>query len=595
MKRLLPILLLFLAVVGAGIYFLTRTTGPGPVVGGSDEDGRAGHEAPALAKAPAGQTPKRPTGVDATMEGEDATSGAKPADGPFLTGTVLDDETGKPVSGARVVVREAREPCPAEPDELLFSTRELEASGEDRIEVLMSHGGGLRPNSALRGEVRTRKDGTFSIRWRLPKADVQARAPGFVIASACQVEAATPLTIRLRRGLTIEGFVLTADGKPIEGAALVVLAAPGVPREPGHFERASSDAEGRFAVTGLVPGPVVLSADHPRYMTQSLPAMEPGRKDVRLVLVPALLVSTTIRTEDAKAPDAPSLAWKTSGSPSREGLQLLDRAGEFDDTAVPLDSPEMPRAAPAAKPPEGVFSYLPLKVPCDRPDVGFIVKAIGCSPWVSERVPLPSEGGETKLEVSLVKDPTLGNLKVILEDRDRNPISFSTERCQVQMGRRDGKPVPAGVILKPGDALEVPALPAGPYTVIVRCPTHSPARSDVEVAAVRDTELRLTMGPPAKVHVRFRAPEAMIVKFRLTQGREVAQWFVEGPGSETPDDAEGTGERSLPAGTDGVILTGLATGRYTVEVVSPELVAPATAVDLTEGDTKDVEISVTRK
>lgn len=586
MNRAVVPLLLVLFAAAAGIWFLMRPSGTGPVVGSGEDEGRDTSAAPTLAKAPT--TPKRAPPPGTATDAPAGPEPEAPGDVPLLTGNVLDDETGKPVAGAVVVVAEPQEPCPREPDAALFAVAGADAE-TPALTIVTARGGPGQPFKGVqRGQVRTGASGAFSIPWRFPKADVLARSAGYVVASACHVDAAAPLTIRLKRGLTIEGFVVTADGKPVEGALLAVRPAPGVPREPGHVEQTTSDARGHFLVGGLVRGPVILVADHPRFMPQALEPMEPGRKDVRIVLVPALMVSVTIRTDDAKAPDAPSIAWRTSGQPPREGLQLLE------PTEVPALS-DLPLTTGAPKPPDGSFAYAPLRVPCDRPDVGFTVKAIGCSPWVSERVELPREGGETKLDVALVKDPTLGNLKVILEDRDRNPLSYVTERCQVQMGRRDGKPVPAGVILKPGDALEVPALPAGPYLVIVRSPTHAPARSDVEVASIRETELRLTLGPPAKLRVKFRAPEVMIVKFHLTQGREIALPFVEGLGADAGPEDDGSGDQALPAGSDGALLTGLAAGRYTVEVISPELSAPPTVVDLTEGDTKEVEISVTRK
>ena len=87
-----------------------------------------------------------------------------------------------------------------------------------------------------------------------------------------------------------------------------------------------------------------------------------------------------------------------------------------------------------------------------------------------------------------------------------------------------------------------------------------------------------------------------MVRFRLTQGRETAIPFPElAAGQAAREATPGATDGTLDAGPDGVLLSGLATGRYTIEVISPDLTATPTAVDLVEGDTKDVEISVSKR
>jgi hypothetical protein len=112
-----------------------------------------------------------------------------------------------------------------------------------------------------------------------------------------------------------------------------------------------------------------------------------------------------------------------------------------------------------------------------------------------------------------------------------------------------------------------------------------------EIAPERDTEVKVTMGPPAKMRVRFVAAQPVVVKFRVIAGRELAYPYPEGTGTV----AETDDEQGLPvfhAGAEGLVLSGLGAGRHTVEVVSEELSAPPTSVDLVVGETRDVEISV---
>ena len=83
-------------------------------------------------------------------------------------------------------------------------------------------------------------------------------ARGFVALR--DVTAAVPLprgeevTIRLERGATLEGRVVTTEGEPVPETRILAGPAAGV-----------ADAEGRFRVEGLAPGPQLVEARHPHY------------------------------------------------------------------------------------------------------------------------------------------------------------------------------------------------------------------------------------------------------------------------------------------------------------------------------------------
>jgi hypothetical protein len=230
--------------------------------------------------------------------------------------------------------------------------------------------------------------------------------------------------------------------------------------------------------------------------------------------------------------------------------------------------------------------------------VSLTVKSVGYSPWTFGPDPLPPDGGEKTYEVNLARDPSLGAIKLSLEDKQGAALSYVNEKAITVPGRRDRQPIPAGIILKPGDVLEMPALPAGPYVFLVLSPLHAPVVLPADVVAGQTTEVKAVVGPPAKVRVKFTAPERLIVQFHLRLGKDNAYPFPEtAPGEvataeeKDRDPLEGV----LHAGENGLLLTGLATGRYTVEVTSPELVAPPTPVDLTEGETKEIEIAVQKR
>ncbi len=154
-----------------------------------------------------------------------------------------------------------------------------------------------------------------------------------------------------------------------------------------------------------------------------------------------------------------------------------------------------------------------------------------------------------------------------------------------------------------GEALVLPSLPAGPYGILVRSPLHAPAILTVDVAPGGPTERRVVLGPPGKLRVKFTATETFLVKFRLLDGNEVAYPYPEGARPAPPPEQGGDGgtgsahdeETALWAGADGILLTGLRSTTYTVEVISPELVAKPVSVAVVEGETREVEIPVARR
>ncbi len=228
------------------------------------------------------------------------------------------------------------------------------------------------------------------------------------------------------------------------------------------------------------------------------------------------------------------------------------------------------------------MTWEPIRLPADRPTARFEVKAVGYSTWTSEAIEIPPEGGATTVTVELRRDPNLGRLIVRLEDKDGKPLSYVDEKVDPMIWRRDGQTVGAGIVLKPGETLELPALPSGPYGIVLRSPVHAPVTFDkIEVAAGRDTEVRAALGPPAKVKLKFTGPEAATIEFRVAQGKDFVTFFVErAPGTALATQegsAGGTGDGAIVAGAEAVVLSGLSTGRYTIQVTSPGLDRPGDA------------------
>ncbi len=127
------------------------------------------------------------------------------------------------------------------------------------------------------------------------KWDVEVTAPGYQRGRASGISvdegASTDgVEVRLTRGAAILGRVLEArSGRPVLDASVRADAAnsPRFPRmglEPGDNE-ASSDADGRFEITGLSPGPYRVTASHPSW-TETTTSVElkdaPASVEIRL-------------------------------------------------------------------------------------------------------------------------------------------------------------------------------------------------------------------------------------------------------------------------------------------------------------------------
>ncbi len=104
----------------------------------------------------------------------------------------------------------------------------------------------------------------------------KARAPGYLASEPVPVEAwdeeAVPVPLVLREGLTLSGRVRDARGAPV-GEAEVVLTGDGT-----SMGRARTDGQGRFTLSGLVPGRAWLRVEkfgHPmREVELELPASD---------------------------------------------------------------------------------------------------------------------------------------------------------------------------------------------------------------------------------------------------------------------------------------------------------------------------------
>ena len=566
MARIWPLLVVLVAIGAIGYFFL-----------GGDEGGLLGDAAehaeeedyvpPALRGHGKGEGWRNPTDRPPTPERTEpppeTATGGKVA---FLEGRVLDAETEKPLEGAEVWYLPHTTPCPRLP------------YGPDAL----GHGG----PQPVRQEVRTDAQGLF--RFERPAGDVPppgtldlfALRRGYVLAVACAPGFPGPVTIRLEKGLALAGWVRGPDGRAVEGAS--VRARPGAetPATPGHatpFLAPTTSEEGYFTIDGLLPGALLVDVEHAQYMPQTVGPHDPeDAEQLEIVLVPALRATFELRTDDGRDPEHPTLVWRTTGPNPRSEVLLLEAASNFVEPEVEGRTGEM--------------TSRPVRLPCDAPSVVLQLKADGYATWISEPLRLPSEGGEETYEITLTGDLATGSARIALEDDAGEKVNFATAAVDVAVMRMTPGTRSAAYVLEQREDLRITDLPAGLYRILLRSALFAPLEADITVEVGQEAETLLRTRPPAKVKVRFLSDDRTMVRFRLVQGAEVIHGVPEGSFARGTDEA--TGEPILSAGSDGLLLSGLAAGTYTVEVLSEEHTAPPTVVHLNEGDTTEVEIRV---
>lgn len=177
-----------------------------------------------------------------------------------IRGVVVDEE-GQPIAGAGVELDwQGREGDPE--GDLWFTVGSLGSATSDRM-------------------------GRFFLESLAPgRAEISVSAAGYQPSEAVEVElpagqVVEGLSVVLKTGAVLAGRVLTEAGEPVAEA-----------RVRAHGGAASSDAEGVFRITGLVPGPDTVDAHHPEYgRVEKELVIEPGSNTLDLIFPPGYEVT----------------------------------------------------------------------------------------------------------------------------------------------------------------------------------------------------------------------------------------------------------------------------------------------------------------
>lgn len=567
--RWAPYVLVFLAALGLAAYL---ALGQRPGEDALDEaGGRAALEDEAGASLTAPDLtgmkgPERgPRGPGAEPQPPAPVATPEPAAEPgeiFASVRVVDAESGAPLAGAMLWFEPAREPCPRLPDEaylqpppspLSSSIRATRHRADEQGRFVLDAGRFARPSG--------------------PALDVFATQDGYVTGMACGIALGGSAEVRLARGLMLAGVVRDARGQAL--AEVVVLARPAAstPPIPGHAGWAVSDENGRFRIEGLLPGAVRLTLRRESYYPLDVPAEDPAQAGERAyVMAPAFVVRFRLRTDDGRPVVNPIVRLVTNSRPPVTRLEMVAVLG--DET------------------PDGVLTQ-GVAVPAVGGSVYVEVKAEGYAAHVRPEEPVPPEGGEVVLPVTLARDTSQGALRIVCEDeRGTRLIYHQLGALLPSITPLERQNLGSGAALQEADELIFPSLPLGRYRIVVRTHAYAPGVLDATVAGGTQSEVRLALKPAAKLRVRFTAPTSRIVRFRLWQDGTPVPALPE-PNDTTP--MEGTPGSEVPvlaAGEAGVLLGGLASGTYQVEVLNEDLVNSRTPVRVSEGAIEELEIRV---
>jgi hypothetical protein len=489
--------------------------------------------APTEVDAPEGaaraDVPARTSGPDASLARE---QGA-------VTGRV-ESMDGRPVPGAAVLVRGPR-------------TRPEPAASAS-------------PADGPTGQVLTDRDGAF--RWGTASAvDLLVEATGFAAERLAAVEPGTAVRVVLRPGRTIEGRASDRAGRPVDGAVVEVVLAAGAPETVVPPAPVRSGADGGFRLDAVPLGAARVRARHPAYMDGEA-ALDAAAVRVSVTLAPALVAWFR-----ATAPD---------GRPVEEA-EVTASSGTFGVRARELT---LAGAAAAGAPERGLLG--PLKIPADTGAETLIeLRVPGYSPWSIE-TDAPANGGARVFDVPLVRVPEQGRARVRLRGEDGAALPWTPASAPARIVPREGvvalKTLPR---LVDGD-LVFEGVPPGTYRVTVISRGHAPAVADVEVRPDEESVVDAAFRPEARARVRVLAPGGRRVRIRLTRDERPVP--VHTDPAPRPEAGVDPWAPSFFVGEEGVLVGGLDTGPYVVEVLSPDLAAVGARFEARAGETLDVEV-----
>ena len=330
-----------------------------------------------------------------------------------------------------------------------------------------------------RGEepLKTGPDGRFALQGLREgtRIEIQAWKEGYLEGSAGGVDipAPGPVRIVLEPGVRIAGRVVSEDGKPIAGARVVTFSGEGGTGMMGtrglRGGMGHADEQGRFELTGVEPGKLVLRASAPGYLVGEArveAAAGQAPEEVRIVLRTGAVVTGKVVGPDG-APVAGAEVRVVQGS--REDMFFA-----FGEAGTRSDGEGIYRLAGIA---EGRRS-----IAATHQDFQRAVRE------------LDVRAGENRLDLRLGRGfPVSGRVvdsgsRPVADARvslDEPGFGFDSDDTQLAASGADG-------------SFQFPSVAPGTYTLRARkdgyAPAELPEPLQVAVAPVSGLELRLATG-----------------------------------------------------------------------------------------------------
>jgi len=330
---------------------------------------------------------------------------------------------------------------------------------------------------------RTGRDGGYVVEGLLPgRYRLSARAEGYGPgrATAQLLDADLPsVDIVLPAAIAVNGRVVAADGRPVEGARVQARSAISTRGRMAVAGAQSvlSAADGSFHLDGIAPGQLRMDVRHPEQGTAAFGPQEVRAgesRSVHLVLVRGASIEGQVRTEDGQP--APGVRVAAFAADGRTGLEAENASGP--DGRYRLSSLPPGRIAVVADraEPRSFTSQ-------DQPNQKTV--ALG--------------EGETKAGVDLVVGPAGLEIRGVTLSPDGQPVAGALVTAALEhAGHASRSPTraPSGVSDHDGRFL-VESLGRGPYTLRAVHPEHP----DATLAGVSPGT--------ASVQVRFPAGAAI--------------------------------------------------------------------------------------
>ncbi|MFL6197864.1 MAG: carboxypeptidase regulatory-like domain-containing protein [Thermoanaerobaculia bacterium] len=418
----------------------------------------------------------------------------------------VEDAAGEPVPGASVRLR----PAPPPP-------------GTVGVEVRRSE------NTA---DVEAGSDGSFAFAEVAPGAvALEASAEGFLPPEPVELQVPSDGEVRLvlGRGAVVAGSITNATGEPVAGAQVRI-----------GGTRSESDAEGRYRLAGIPPGPAPLAVSHPAYKPKGQPVdVQPGENRADVMLERGASVSGRVVDEAGVSRPGAELTLRNRGERGLRGYRASSGAGgRFEILAVADGSFDLEAEADGFAP-----AVHPAVVEVAGRDVG-------------------------GLEVVLRRGATLSGRILGLEPGQMAAVEVTAER--------DGRQPRSGMVDHTG-RYEIAALEAGDWHLKARLAGgRREADAWVAIAAGdREAERDLELGGGLALDglVRFEDRPLPGAQVRL-RGLDV------------------TVERSLTADYQGAFrFEDLEPGRYRVEVTHAERML-SQSEDLELAADREIEIEI---